>query len=766
MYKQTSIFLLFILFGCIGMKAQQPIYKNPSTPLEQRIENLLSLMTVEEKIAQMDLWAMWDKENKGLQTEVEMYGLGGFLGEITAEDANKFSKLASKQRLGIQLLLQIDACHGNTLYDGSTVFPTNISMAATFNKELAYNTARMAAYEIRGWGHRATYTPTMDIVQDPRFGRTGETFGECPFLSSVMASTYTRGYQDDLNKTGVVCCPKHFVGGGASIGGCNHASADISDRTLRQVFLRPFKAAVDAGALMIMAGHNDINGIPAHASHELLTKILKDEWGFKGFVVSDMGDVRNLKGKLHNVATTHEDALVMGINAGVDMYMNSENIDEFFRPMVKLVNEGRIPMSRIDDAVRRILRVKFMVGAFEDKGLNAKTMAKTQGTEASKQVALEGARECITLVKNDKQLLPLSTSKYKKIFLTGPNADDQSIIGDWASAQKQTITIRQGIEAIAGKESVIDYYNCGVIRGKPLEITKEMAETADPRILDQKIKNNNAEISDWSIKEAVKRALRNDITVVAVGGNAIRANWGLRTYGESCDMPSIGLYGKQLDLVKALQATGKPVVVVLVSGKVVSEPFINDSIPAIVYAWEPGQAGGQAVAEVLFGKYNPSGKLPITIPKSIGHIPQYYYQRESRFWTGYSYAGGKNEPAFPFGFGLSYTKYTYSNLVVPTTVASTDKEISVSVDVTNSGNMDGNETVMLFTRDVVASIAPYVKMLKGFEKVHLKVGETKTVTIKVPVSELGFWNADMKFVVEPGEFKVMIDKLSASFIVE
>jgi beta-glucosidase len=456
----------------------------------------------------------------------------------------------------------------------------------------------------------------------------------------------------------------------------------------------------------------------------------------------------------------------MGINAGVDMYMNSVSLDEFFRPMVKLVKDGRIPMSRIDDAVRRILRVKFMVGAFEDKDVNAEAMAKTQGTEASKKIALEGARQCITVVKNENSILPLSTSKYKKIFITGPNVDDQSIIGDWAKAQKQTITIRQGIEAIAGNESVIDYYNCGVIRGKPLKISKEMAETADPRILEQKIKDDNVEISDWSIREAVKRAENNDVIVVAVGGNAIRANWGLRTYGESCDMPSIGLYGKQLDLVKALQATGKPVVVVYVSGKVVSEPFINDSIPAIVYAWEPGQAGGQAVAEILFGKYNPSGRLPITIPKSIGHIPQYYYQRESRFWTGYSYAGGNDEPAFPFGFGLSYTKYSYSNLVCPKEVAATDKEISVSVDVTNTGKMDGDETILLYTRDVVASIAPYVKMQKGFEKVHLKVGETKTVTIKVPVSELGFWNKDMKFVVEPGEFKVMIEKLSASFIVK
>jgi beta-glucosidase len=765
--KKILLCISLAIFLCIiGAEAQvqNSSYKDSSVPVEQRIENLLSIMSLEEKIAQMDLWAMWDVQNKDVQTEIEKYGLGGILGEITADDVNKLRMQATKQRLKIPILFQIDACHGNTLYDGGTVFPTNISMAASFNRSLAYKTARMAATEIRGWGHRATYTPTMDVVQDPRFGRTGETFGECPFLSSVMAATYTQGYQFDLNKNGVVCCPKHFVGGGASIGGCNHASAEISDRTMRQVFLRPFKSAVDAGALMIMAGHNDINGIPAHASYDLLTKILKDEWGFKGFIVSDMGDVRNLHSKLHNVAATHEDALVTAINAGVDMYMNSENLNEFFNPMVKLVKEGRISQARIDDAVRRILRVKFMVGAFEDKDINPINQAKALGSIEAKQLALNGARECITLVKNENKLLPLSSVKYKKIFITGPNANDQSIIGDWAIAQKQTITLRKGMEMMAGNEFSIDYFDCGVIRGKPMVITKEMAETADPRILEQKIKDDNAEISDWSIREAVKRAVYNDVIVVAVGGNAIRANWGLRTYGESCDMPSIGLFGKQLDLVKALYATGKPVVVVVVSGKVVSEPWINDSIPALLYAWEPGQAGGQAIAEILFGKVNPSGKLPITLPKSIGHIPQYYYQRESHFWTGYASEG--NQPAFPFGFGLSYTTFKYSDLTVPDKISMNDKEVSVSVKVTNTGNRSGNESVLLFVRDVVASVSPSVKMLKGFEKLHLEPGETKIVSFKVPVEELGFWNKDMKFVVEPGEFKVMIDKLSTSFRVE
>jgi beta-glucosidase len=298
-----------------------------------------------------------------------------------------------------------------------------------------------------------------------------------------------------------------------------------------------------------------------------------------------------------------------------------------------------------------------------------------------------------------------------------------------------------------------------------LTISKEMAETADPRILEQKIKDDNAEINDWSISEAVKRAQNNDLVVVVVGGTAIRADWGLRTYGESCDLPSIGLYGKQLELVQALHSTGKPVVVVMVSGKVVSEPWINDKIPTLLYAWEPGQYGGQAIAEALFGKINPSGKLPFTIPKSIGHIPQYYYQRESRFWTGYSYAGEGDQPAFPFGFGLSYTTFKYSDLTVPSKISINDREITVSVKVTNTGKVAGDESVLMFVRDVVASVAPYVKMLKGVDKIHLEAGESKTVTFKLPAKDLGFWDTDMKYVVEPGEFKVMIGDLMASFVV-
>ena len=761
-----------LLVAAVGMSAEPAAvpadapYLDPAKPVEARVKDLLGRMTLEEKVAQMDLWIFGDAQNAVGKKLIPTYGLGGTLGEITAEKQNELQKLAEQQRLKIPLLIQIDACHGNALEQGATVFPTNISMAATFNPALAGRVARQAACEIRAWGQHATYTPTLDVTWDPRFGRSGETFGECPTLTSLMANAYVRGYQGDLSAEhgGVVACPKHFVGGGASVGGCNHASAEISDRTLRQVFLKPFKAAVEAGALMIMAGHNDINGIPAHANYELMTKVLKDEWGFQGFIVSDMGDVRNLHSKLHNVAATHEDALAMGMNAGVDMYMNSHNLAEFFEPMCKLAKEGKIPMARIDDAVSRILRVKFRLGLFEHRYLDPAKTAKAFGSPEALATALQASRECLALVKNQNGLLPLSPERQKRIFVTGPDAATQAILGDWASPQKQTITVIDGIRKAAGDKAQVDFFDCGRITGKTMAITAEMAATADPRLLEQKLKDSKSTITDWSIAEAVRQAKACDVAVAVVGGYAIRAEWGLRTYGESCDMPSIGLPGRQLELVQALHATGKPVVVVYVSGKVVSEPWITDTIPAILYAWEPGQFGGQAIAEVLFGQVNPSGRLPFTIPKSIGHIPQYYYQRESRYWTGHWGTG--NNPAFPFGFGLSYTTYAYSNLTVPATVPATAASVPVTVTVTNTGKMAGDEAVLVYTRQMVATVSPYVKMLRGVEKIHLEPGESKTVTIAVPMKELGFWNADMKFVVEPGEFKAMAGDKTASFRIE
>lgn len=759
-----------LAIGCLSAKAPSvgpAVYLDPQVPVEQRIEDLLSRMTLEEKVAQMDQYTVWDARSAQNEKTLTTIGIGSTLGELTPEEYNELQKLAEQARLKIPVLCGIDACHGDGLMPGATVFPTNSAMAATFNPDLAFKTAKMAAREIRGWGHHWIFTPTLDVTQDARFGRTGETFGECPFVTSVMADAYVRGYQGDFDpRRTVAACPKHYVGGGVSQGGCNHASAELSDRTLRQVFLKPFKAAVDAGCLSIMGGHNDIAGIPAHANHWLLTEVLKDEYGFQGVVLSDMGDVRNLaKGELHSTAPDHKAALAQGINAGVDIYMNSRNRQEFIEPMLELVKEGKVSPARVDDAVRRVLRVKFKLGLFEHRYLDAAQAHQAFGADDAHAVALQGAREAVVLLKNQGGLLPIQPGQYKKIFVTGPNADNQALLGDWSFRQPDdnVTTVLEGLRAVAGAGVEIDYFNCGRIKGKPSPITKEAAMTADPRLLNQKIAEGGGTINDFAIAEAGRRAAQADLSVVVVGGYGLRWEWGLRTYGESCDRPTIDLYGRQLELVKAIQASGKPVVAVIVNGPPLNEPWVSETIPAILYSMEPGMYGGQAIAEILFGQVNPSGRLPYTIPKTAGHIPQFYYAKHSRFWTGYGLGStaADNQPAWAFGHGLSYTSFAYSGLQVPAELP-LGADIPVSVTVTNTGKMAGDHSVLLFVSDVVATVSPPIKELKGFTKIHLEPGESRQVRFVVKNQDLSIWNAEMKPVVEPGEFTIAVGDQKAT----
>jgi beta-glucosidase len=748
--------------GCLSPAApadRPAVYLDAKLPIEKRIDDLLARMTLEEKIAQMDQYIVEDARSTQNEKTLTTVGIGSTLGELTPEEYNELQKLAEQARLKIPVLCGIDACHGHALMPGATVFPTNSSMAATFNPDLAFKTATLAAREVRGWGHHWIFTPTLDVTQDARFGRTGETFGECPFVTSVMADAYVRGYQGNLDPScTVAACPKHYVGGGVSQGGCNHASAELSERTLRQVFLKPFKAAVDAGCLSIMGGHNDIAGIPAHANKWLLTDVLKKEYGFQGVVLSDMGDVRNLaKGELHSTAPDHKAALAQGMNAGVDIYMNSSSRKEFIEPMLELVNEGKVSQARVDDAVRRVLRVKFKLGLFEHRYVDVAVAHKAFGADDAQAVALQGAREAVVLLKNQGELLPLPPGKYKKIFVTGPNADNQALLGDWSFRQPDdnVTTVVEGLRAVVGTDAEIDYFNCGRIKGKPSPITREAAMTADPRLLNQKIAEGNGAINDFAIAEAGRRAAQADLAIVVIGGYGLRWEWGLRTYGESCDRPTIDLYGRQLELVKAIQASGKPVIAVIVNGPPLNEPWVSETLPAILYTMEPGMYGGQAVAEILFGKVNPSGRLPYTIPKTAGHIPQFYYAKHSRFWTGYGLGstGADNLPAWAFGHGLSYTTFAYSKLVVPKDLP-VSADIPVAVTVTNTGKVAGDHSVLLFVSDVVATVSPPIKELKGFTKIHLEPGESREVKFTVKNQSLSLWNAEMQNVVEPGEFTI------------
>ena len=727
------------------------IYLDPTRPIDERVEALLSQMTIEEKIAQMDMVSEWDQDSV---MNAGYYDFGAWIAGQEPEETNKLQALSEKTRLKIPYLIGMDAAHGYGTLQGRTIFPTSISMAATFNRDLVRKSAQKAAEEIRSAGTHWTFAPCVDIVYDARWGRTGETYGEDPYLASELVRQSVDGLQGNpIPEKKVAVSVKHLAAGGASVGGVNHASADISERSLRSNILPPFKAAIEAGCMTIMPGHNDIGGVPCHSSKWLLTDVIKNEFGFDGFFISDMMDMDNLK-SLHYTAHDQKEALEKSVNAGMDMHMYSPDSLQFLVPMKQLVKEGKISIDRIDDAVRRILKVKFELGLFENRYVDSSK--DIYATSENRSIALDAARECIVLMKNEGNILPLDRTKYKRILVTGPNADNQSILGDWSFFQpdENVITVLEGMRMMSDETEIV-YSNSGRIKSK---LSHGKTNTTDPA-LQRKMLAEGGGISDYSISDAVQKAKSCDLVVVVIGGYGVRSDWGLRTYGESADRPSIDFYGRQVELVQALQKTGKPIIAVIVNGKPLNNEWISDNIPAIVDIWEPGMYGGQAVAEVLFGKVNPSGKLPITVPKHAGQVPMYYYQASSRYWTGYGLGSSRSDdkPAYCFGHGLSYTTFEYSDLQVDS-VLSSNKDVSISFKVKNTGKMAGKEVPLVFINDEVSSVVTPAMMLKGFDKIKLEPNEEKLVNIIIPNEQLGLWNEDMKYVVEPGRFLLKVGR--------
>lgn len=746
------VVILFFLSGCSDHEA----YKNATLPVEKRVASLMKQMTLDEKIAQMDMFAVWDEEKYKECGLMDKEGVGAWIGDVTPERYNEIQALSEKSRLKIPFLVGVDAAHGHALMPGRTIFPSSITMAATFNPELVFRAAQVTAKETRACGNQWTFAPSVDIVHDARWGRTGETYGECPFLASALVRKAVQGLQenDDPQKR-VAASVKHLLGGGASIGGVNHGNAEISDRMLRTDFLPPFKAAVEAGTYTIMPGHNDVNGIPVHTSHRILTDIVKNEYGFKGFYITDMGDLENLLiTRFHSTAIDQKDAVKQGILAGIDMHMYSWDRQMFVDNLKELVADGKVPQSRIDDAVKRILAVKFELGLFEERYVKTGAENPGYGAKADKELSLEAARQSVVLLKNEQDFLPLVAGRHKKILVAGPNANNQAILGDWTFIQPDdhVVTILEGIQGMVGKDVQVVYSNSGKLKGKRSDVT---VATTDP-VTQARILEEGGELNEFAIEDAVRKAKQCDLAVVAIGGYGIRSDWGLRTYGESADRPSIDFYGRQAELVKRIYETGVPTIVVIVNGKPLNNPWITANIPAIVDLWEPGMYGGQVLAEVLFGEVNPSGKLPITIPQTAGHIPQYYYQTKSRYITGYGLGSDRNDdkPAFCFGHGLSYTTFEYSNLVFSDTTLHKGEPLLVTLDVKNTGDRAGYETVLLFMQDEISSVVTPLQRLKGFQKIKLEPGETQKVTLTVPFEEFGLWNEQMKYVVEPGVFEL------------
>tara|TARA_B110000967_G_scaffold2233_2_gene2404 strand:- start:8656 stop:10860 length:2205 start_codon:yes stop_codon:yes gene_type:complete len=653
--------------------------------------------------------------------------IGSFLHVLTAEEGNLLQELANKSRLKIPILIGIDAIHGNALYNGATVYPSPITLASTWSDKFLFDVGRQTALEMRATGSHWAFTPNIDVLRDPRWGRVGETFGEDPFMVGNLGASMINGFQlNDFTGTNkVIACAKHMIAGSEPINGLNASPMDISLRTLKEVYLPPYKKAIDAGVYSIMAAHNELNGIPCHMNSWLMTDLFRGEWGFKGFYVSDWMDIERIE-TLHHVAHDLKEASYLAVNAGMDMHMHGVDFPE---AVIALVKEGKLPISRVDEACSKILMAKFKLGIFENRFVDIEKIQDKIFTSEHRFTALETARKGIVLLKNSN-LLPLNkTKESKKILVTGPNANNQSILGDWHAAQPEenVTTIYEGI--------------------------KELGESKGYDVLFHDSEENIRKISNKDIQKTIEASKGADYVIVVVGDNSMRYKWKDKTAGENMARAELNLAGKQLDLVRSLKETNDNVIVVYVNGKPISEPWIQVNIPSIIEAWEPGNLGGKAVAEVIFGDINPSGKLPLTIARSVGQLQMIYNHKPSQYF--HKYAFEKNKPLYPFGYGLSYTKFSYSKPKLLNSTFDNNSIIKVQVEVSNVGDMDGDEVVQLYIRDKVSSVTRPVKELKGYKRINLKIGETKKVIFEITPESLAFYDIDMNYVVEAGSFNIM-----------
>jgi len=516
-----------------------------------------------------------------------------------------------------------------------------------------------------------------------------------------------------------------MIAGSEPINGLNASPMDVSMRTLKEVYLPPYKKAIDAGVYSIMAAHNELNGVPCHMSSWLMTDLFRKDWGFKGFYVSDWMDIERIE-TLHHVASSLKEASYLAVNAGMDMHMHGVDFPE---AVIELVKEGTLPISRVNEACSKILMAKFKLGLFENRFVDIEKIPENIFTPEHKFTALETARKGIVLLKNSN-LLPLNkVKKSKKILVTGPNANNQSILGDWHAAQpdENVTTIFEGIKDLGESKGYdVSFFDSG---------------------------DNIRKISNKNIQNTVDASKDADYVIVVVGDNSMRYKWKDKTAGENMARAELNLAGKQLELVRSLKEINNNVIVVYVNGKPISEPWIQNNIPSIIEAWEPGNLGGKAVAEIIFGDINPSGKLPLTVPRSVGQLQMIYNHKPSQYF--HKYAFEKNKPLYEFGYGLSYTKFKYSNPKLLNTSFDDDSNIKVEVAVTNIGEMDGDEVVQLYIRDNVSSATRPIKELKGYKRINLKVGETKNVVFEITPESLAFYDIDMNYVVEPGTFKIM-----------
>ena len=748
--------------------SQAEPYRNATLPAAKRVKDLLSRMTLEEKAAQM--MCVWQKKaetlldadgNFDLAKAKAAFKKGHGLGQVgrpsdagKGQDARGMAELTNaiqkffleNSRLGIPVIFHEECLHGHAA-KGGTSFPQPIALGATFNPELVEALFTMTAAEARVRGTHQALTPVVDVAREPRWGRVEETYGEDPYLVSRMGIAAVRGFQGDAsfgNKRRVIATLKHFAAHGEPEGGANCAPANVSLRVLRETFLYPFHEALkQGGAISVMASYNEIDGVPSHANQWLLRDVLRKEWGFKGFVVSDYYAIWELSYRPethgHFVAKDKKAACALAVEAGVNIELPEPDC---YLHLVELVRKGVLQERQLDELVAPMLFWKFQMGLFDDPYVDPDEAERVVGSEAHTQLAMQGARESITLLKNEGNLLPLHADGIKTIAVIGPNAN-RSMLGGYSGVPKRDVSVLEGIRARLGKRVKVLYSEgCKITVGGSWQ--QDEVTASDP------------ETDRKQIAEAVKVARKADCVVLAIGGNeqTSREAWSLTHLG---DRPSLDLVGRQEDLVKAMLATGKPVVVLLFNGRPISINYVSQNVPAILECWYPGQETGHAVAEVLFGDFNPGGKLPISIPRSAGHLPAFYnYKPSAR--RGYLF--DEVSPLYAFGYGLSYTTFAIANVRLLKPKMRCDGRTQAVADVSNTGARAGSEVVQMYIRDRVSSVTRPVKELKAFRKIYLEPGQTKSVAFEITPEELAFYDVHMKFVVEPGEFEIMVGSSS------
>jgi beta-glucosidase-like glycosyl hydrolase len=765
----ATLITLSILMLTAAQAQEKLPYRNSALSIEQRVTDLVSRMTLEEKVAQ--LGGTW--QNRDIEHDETLFfvgknrellpdraavllkdGLGGMSRPSEnrgpremAEFTNTVQKwIAEHTRLGIPVLFHDECLHGHVAPQG-TSYPQAIALASTWDTSLVQNVFSATALEVRARGVQQCLAPVVDLARDPRWGRTEETYGEDPYLTSRIGVAAVRGFQGDgpmIDQSHVMATMKHFAVHSQPESGTNVGPGNYSEHVVREYFLKPFQAAIlEAHAASLMPSYNELDGIPNHSNRHLLNDVLRQEWGFQGLVVSDYFAVHDLN-ILHHVVANDEQAAKMALESGVDMELPAVAT---YRTLIQQVRGGKVSESYVNRAVARVLRAKFLAGLFENPYVDPARAEKVTNTPEHQQLALDAAHESIILLKNENNLLPLNRSKYKRIAIIGPNAADLHL-GGYSNQPGRGVSVLQGIKDKVGSDVEVLY-------AEGCKITETVPDwNADKVILGDPVLNAKR------IQGALPVARKADLIILVLGENeqTSREAWAANHLG---DRDSLDLLGSQDELAKAMVETGKPIVVVLLHGRPNSVNYIAEKIPAIIDGWYLGQEGGRAMADVLFGDYNPAGRLPITVPRNVGQLPDYYYQKPS---ARRGYLGSSTTPLFPFGWGLSYTTFTYSGLRLAPATIGIAGETKVSVDVTNTGKVRGDEVVQLYIRDEVSSVTRPIKELRGFRRITLEPGERKTVDFTLGFDELSFFNRDMLPVVEPGTFKIMVGGNSVDLV--